>query len=233
MKDCENRDCKKCSINIGITIVGTIATIYLVYIFAMLFFTSRNIDRNLNIGFSLGDSFWGAIAGGTITLLVMYFTNKVGRENVERTIEKSEELQQTEIELSIKNYVRQLILLWKQQKYEVELSYKVWEEDEKILDTNFTTLDLDKILNILGNIPSIDEKHGTAIIDFNSNLLLLNEKRKEYSEILDIFAIDANQNKFLHDKRYALKKEYEYVLGEVNKQIEKVNNVVDVLKAAY
>lgn len=93
MKDCEKKDCKKCLMNIGITIVGTIATIYLVYIFAMLFFTSRNIDRNLNIGFSLGDSFWGAIAGGTITLLVMYFTNKVGRENVEKTIEAERNLQ--------------------------------------------------------------------------------------------------------------------------------------------
>lgn len=233
MKNCENKDCKKCIIDIAITFIGTIAVIYLVYIFTTVFFTSKNIDRSLNIGFNLSDSFWGAIVGGIITLMVMYFTTKAGKENVERTIENSEDLQQAEIELSIKNYVRQLVLLWKQQKYEVELSYKTWKEKEKVLDTNFTTLDLDKILNILGNIPSIDEKHGTVIIDFNSNLLLLNEKRKEYTEILDIFAIDIDQDKWLRNKRDALKKEYEYVLGEVNKQVNEVDNIVDVLKAVY
>lgn len=189
MKNCENKDCKKCIIDIGIAFIGTIAIIYLVYIFTTVFFTAKNIDRSLNIGFNLSDSFWGAIVGGIITLMVMYFTTKAGKENVERTIQEDKIQQEKLAEDNIKRNVRQIILLYERQKEDIELGLEGWEKIMP-LASNFMSVSSAELLNVLSGIPYIDKNDATEILGFNNAILLLNDKRERAYVIRGQLEID-------------------------------------------
>lgn len=90
MKKCEKQSCQNCIADILAYFFGTLGilyVIYIVYIFIMSFFSEKNIDNVLNISFNLSDSFWGAMIGALITLIVMFVTNSVNTKNNNKTLE--------------------------------------------------------------------------------------------------------------------------------------------------
>lgn len=163
-------------------------------------------------------SFLGSFFAGIITLIVMYYTNKTGTKNVKDTIESNEKLQKEEHYLLVENYIKQLTILWTQQKYELNLSKQKWDinmTEPEILATDFTTIPMELILNIIANIPILDTKQGALILDYNSDLSFFNNARKEYAAMQDIFQYTENPSQELWAKKNHLKYSYNHYLVEL------------------
>lgn len=208
MKKCEKQSCQNCIADILAYFFGTLGILYvayIVYVFIMSFFSEKNIDNVLNISFNLGDSFWGAVIGGTITLFVMYSTNSSGRKNVDKTINNNKELDEQKTIKEIEHYKKQLLILLERQKIDIEEGRMAWDKMSVPLASRFTVIPLGELLNILGKIPELPRDDALAILDFANIVSLLDKQREDFCESLD----DLNIEKKLDSNavRQSIKKE--------------------------
>jgi len=81
----------------------TIASLIAFFIFGILLIVFYAREDNVLLAF--GGSIVGACLSGCISFVVMYHTNKAGKENVERTIESNEKMCDIERKLSIRPYI--------------------------------------------------------------------------------------------------------------------------------
>ena len=122
--------------------------------------------------------FLGSLVSGIITLIVMYFTNKDGRKNVEATIKSNQDLHKQQEKATEENYTRQLMQLWRTQYSYLIDGYKVWQKDNSTPIVKYPSMELDKLLNILSHISSLNYQNAATIIGFNKNLDALNESKE-------------------------------------------------------
>ena len=169
------------------------------------------------IGFS--GSFIGALAGGLITLFVMW-----------KTLKHSEQLQKDEFKKEEKENARKLVLLWDQQKYEIEALFNEWGKNKAILQMRLTLLELKELLDILGTITSLSEKESTQILDINSNLQLLEQRRAKYAELCNEFTLKHNQSPEMHNRKKVAEEAYNDVVRRIYNQVTAIDDIMDKLQ---
>lgn len=95
----ENKIEKASNENISLTIASLIA-FFIFGILLIIFYVKED---------SILLAFFGSVVGsffsGCISFIVMYFTNKAGRENVEKTLEHNAKISDSEGKLLIKPYI--------------------------------------------------------------------------------------------------------------------------------
>ena len=165
------------------------------------------------IGFS--GSFIGALAGGLVTLFIMW-----------KTLKHSEQLQQDGFKKEEKENARKLVLLWAQQKYEIEALFIEWNENEAILQMRLTLLELKELLDILGTITSLSEEESTKILDINSNLRLLEQRRAKYAELCNEFTLKHNQFPEMHNRKKTAREAYIDVVRRIYNQVTAIDDIM-------
>jgi len=172
------------------------------------------ISGNEWIGFF--GNFFGALTGGLITLFVMW-----------KTLENNKTLQDDKRYEEEKDNVRKLILLWQQQRYEVDASFEEWNLHKRVYNTKYTLLALSDGLDILAKIHYLDSDEGTKILDFNSNMLILERRRDNYSRTK---GIDESE---LTDEQKHQKELYSEAVGRIHNQIWDIDKVIKNLREKY
>lgn len=154
-------------------------------------------------------NFFGALTGGLITLFVMW-----------KTLENNKILQDEKRCEEEKDSARKLVLLWEQQKYEVAFSFEEWKNYKRVYNMRYTLLDLNDILDILSKIYYLDYNTGTKILDFNSNMLILESRRDKYSRIIGIDVLQ------LTNEQKNLSGYYDEILSKIHKQILVIDEII-------
>lgn len=133
-------------------------------------------------------SFLGSLLGGMITLIVMYYTNKAGKENVEKTLRQNEIQYLTNQRLSVRPYI--LVEILARSIGNSRIQNKYISEQDGLLLYEFgengpiqTTIKTELILNNVGKATAVEcEIKGVDSI-WKNRQYHLKEKCTSYSNI--------------------------------------------------